>query len=604
MPETIDKLILLVYTILERWLLNTKMHLGDEKMDGRDLKSEEFVRLEAELMIQFRTSAKPYEKSIAISYLVLQLKKNRITLDIERSVRELCSVIENQRIREFAYEMLNGVEKSTIERLYHFEEETLINYILQSEDKTWDKGQDILTPRCICQLATKILDIQKEDQVVDNCLGLGEFVAEASLKQPDAYYYGVEINSYTASIAEIRLSLRKGNFCVVTGNALEENFPGKKFNKGFSNYPFGMRIRTVSEGISLMERISKTCPELSKGTSADWIFNYRLCEMLAFGGRGIAIMSLGGLWNTIDKPIREVFADRRKIEAIIKLPARLLPITSIPVAMVVLGDNNDSIRMIDASREFVEGRRQNVMSEENITRIIESYTKDSKISRGVPIQEIAKNEFNFDPTRYLEKIKEVKNGVPFKSVIKSITRGAPYTASDLDGMSSAMPTGYQYMMLANIKNGLIDQDLPYLKEIPPKYIKYCVRRGNLLLSKNGYPFKVAVAEFSDEKIVLANGNLYVIELDTEKIDPYYLKAYLESDQGIAQLKRITVGATIPNIGVAQLNTILIPLLPLQEQKQIAVRCQAVLDEIQLYRRKIEKAENILKSLFSTGEEDD
>lgn len=69
------------------------MHLGDEKMDGRDLKSEEFVRLEAELMIQFRTSAKPYEKSIAISYLVLQLKKNRITLDIERSVRELCSVI-------------------------------------------------------------------------------------------------------------------------------------------------------------------------------------------------------------------------------------------------------------------------------------------------------------------------------------------------------------------------------------------------------------------------------------------------------------------------------------------------------------------------------
>ena len=70
------------------------------------------------------------------------------------------------------------------------------------------------------------------------------------------------------------------------------------------------------------------------------------------------------------------------------------------------------------------------------------------------------------------------------------------------------------------------------------------------------------------------------------------------------MKRITVGATIPNIGVAQLNTILIPLLPLQEQKQIAVRCQAVLDEIQLYRRKIEKAENILKSLFSTGEEDD
>ena len=194
------------------------------------------------------------------------------------------------------------------------------------------------------------------------------------------------------------------------------------------------------------------------------------------------------------------------------------------------------------------------------------------------------------------------DGVPFETIIKSITRGAPLAARDLDDIASVLPTDYQYMMLANIKNGIIDKELPYLKEIPPRFEKYCIHKGNLLLSKNGYPFKVAVAEPPEDKTVLANGNLYVIELDTEKVDPYYVKAFLESDQGIVQLKRITVGATIPNIGVTQLNTIQIPLIPIEEQHKMALRYQAVLDEIELMRRKIERAENSLKTIFSTEPE--
>ena len=220
------------------------------------------------------------------------------------------------------------------------------------------------------------------------------------------------------------------------------------------------------------------------------------------------------------------------------------------------------------------------------------------------MEEIAENQFSFDPTRYNEVVEEIVDGVPFETIIKSITRGAPLAARDLDDIASVLPTDYQYMMLANIKNGIIDKELPYLKEIPPRFEKYCIHKGNLLLSKNGYPFKVAVAESPEDKTILANGNLYVIELDTEKVDPYYVKAFLESDQGIVQLKRITVGATIPNIGVNQLNTIQIPLIPIEEQHKMALRYQAVLDEIELLRRKIERAENSLKTIFSTRPEEE
>ena len=567
-------------------------------------KQMEAKKLEWDLMERLRMDARAFEKSIAIAYFVLQLKKNDISINTDKSIKELCSVIENQQIRGFIYEMLNGVEKSRIEGLFNYSEGALTEYIVTTEDKSFDKGQDYLTPKCINQLAIEILEIEKGDAVVDNCMGIGSFIAEASKVQPDASYCGVEINHSVAAIAEMRLSLVKSDCHVVTGNALEDNFCGKQFNKGFSNYPFGMRIRTVSEDIGIIERINKTCPELSKGTSADWIFNYRLCEMLVPNGIGVAVMSLGGLWNTLDKPIREAFVKNGKVKAVIKLPAKLFPNTAIPVAMIVFGYNEGCIRFIDASNEYVEGRRQNSINAQNIATIIDALNTDSSISKLVSIEEVAENQFSFDPTRYNEVVEEIVDGVPFETVIKSITRGAPLAARDLDDIASVLPTDYQYMMLANIKNGIIDKELPYLKEIPPRFEKYCIHKGNLLLSKNGYPFKVAVAEPPEDKTVLANGNLYVIELDTEKVDPYYVKAFLESDQGIVQLKRITVGATIPNIGVNQLNTIQIPLIPIEEQHKMALRYQAVLDEIELLRRKIERAENSLKTIFSTEPEEE
>ena len=100
--------------------------------------------------------------------------------------------------------------------------------------------------------------------------------------------------------------------------------------------------------------------------------------------------------------------------------------------------------------------------------------------------------------------------------------GAPCTASQLDKMVSNEVTNMQYLMLANIQNGIIDNKLPYLSSIEPKYEKYCLKNNDLILSKNGYPYKVAVASVKDGQRILANGNLYIIELDESRANPYYI----------------------------------------------------------------------------------
>lgn len=89
-----------------------------------------------------------------------------------------------------------------------------------------------------------------------------------------------------------------------------------------------------------------------------------------------------------------------------------------------------------------------------------------------------------------------------------------------------------------------------------------------ILSKNGYPYKIAVAEVKEGQRILGNGNLYIIELDEEKADPYYLAAFFGSEQGTAALRSRTVGATIPNIGVEQLTKLVIPIPPLENRKRL------------------------------------
>ena len=85
------------------------------------------------------------------------------------------------------------------------------------------------------------------------------------------------------------------------------------------------------------------------------------------------------------------------------------------------------------------------------------------------MDELRANEYNLSLERYIQKVPTFQNGVSFESIIKSITRGAPCTASQLDKMVSNEVTNMQYLMLANIQNGIIDNKLPYLSSIEPKY---------------------------------------------------------------------------------------------------------------------------------------
>ena len=310
------------------------------------------------------------------------------------------------------------------------------------------------------------------------------------------------------------------------------------------------------------------------------------------------IMTNGSTWNQSDSAIRSYFIENGLIECVIALPARLFAGTAIATSMIVFSRNNKGVRLVDASELFVEGRRVNELSYENISLIINAAKNDSDISMYVSAEQLRDNDYVLSMNRYI--VHYVADGMAFGDVIKRITRGAQLNAKALDEITTTVPTDMQYLMLANIKNGLIDKELPYLKSIDKKNDKYCLSNHSLILSKNGYPYKIAVAEVKEGQRILGNGNLYIIELDEEKADPYYLAAFFGSEQGTAALRSITVGATIPNIGVEQLTKLVIPIPPIEKQKEIADKYKTVKDEITMLQLKLEKAKNRMAHIIEEG----
>lgn len=456
-----------------------------------------------------------------------------------------------------------------------------------------------VTPDSIIRLSQKLLDIQPSDQVADLCCGYGTFLSDSALVEPRAEYCGYEINTGSKLVAAIRTSLVDDEIEVVLKDAftLLDEEPKRRFDKIFSNYPFKMPLRNLASGAKFVEQISEKLPGLSKATSSDWVFNALLCELLRDNGKAVGIMTNGSTWNGIDTPMRKYFVEKGLVESVIALPGRMFSSTTIPTSLIVLSRGNSHVRIVDASMLCHQGRRYNEFSDEDIDAIIAALYNDSEFSRDIDLDELRKNEYTLSLNRYLKEGISFSNAVPFEDVIKSISRGAPCTARQLDEMVSDEVTNMQYLMLANIQNGIIDDKLPYLSYIDPKYERYCLKNNDLILSKNGYPYKVAIANVREGQKILANGNLYIIELDHEKVDPYYLKAFFESEQGIAVLKSITVGATIPNIGVDKLKKVEIPIPSLEEQKRIAERYQTTLDEIAIYKIKLEKAMNRLHHII-------
>ncbi len=481
----------------------------------------------------------------------------------------------------------------------NFTPEQLVAFILFDNSlEDFKMGSDESTPTCLSKLSNKILDIQDNDKVLDLCSGKGSFAVEQYSLGNCKNYRGVEINYNSKFISDVRGYFLGDNYAFTLGNALDSNI-NEQFDKIFSNYPFGLRLVSMNDQKQKLIEKMKIDESIMQRASSDWLFNSVIFSSLKDNGKAVAIMTNGATWNKNDEKIRKYFVENGFVEAVISLPAKLFNSTMISTTMIIFSRNNKSVRLIDASDIYISERRKNNLDDKCIMNIVELLAKDSSKSILMDLRKFAENEYILNPVRYFEEAPEIKNGVEFGQIIKNITRGSQLKAADIDLLKSNVETDYQYLMISNINNGALELgEEQYLKEIPSNLEKYCVSNNSIILSKTGTPvFKSTVASVKAGKKLLANGNMFVIELDESKVNPYYVQAFLSSDIGRVVLKNICSGTTISTISLDKLKKMIVPLPKLEEQTEIATKYAASVDELILLKKKIEKITTRMSHVF-------
>lgn len=436
------------------------------------------------------------------------------------------------------------------------------------------------TPAGICTLAAKLMNISSGKKVADLCAGTLPFIRDCIALGIDCDYLGSEIKYSAYNLAVLRADIL-GNITVTSEDSLKLS---GKYDYVFCHSVFGVKWKYYY-------------PDCGHLASADWLFAQKCVELLDTKGKAVCLMTNGSMWNQCDIKMREKFIKSGFIETIVALPEKIYSNTAIASTLMVLSKGNKAVNLVDASKIFTSFRRTNLLLDDNINDILNAVGTTSSISCIISNEEIAANDYELYPENYTKKKPDIVNAVQFSDIITRITRGAQIKASELDTLVCENKTDTKMLMLSDMSNGIISEKLPYISKLEKRYEKYCANDGNIILSKNGYPVKAAVTSISGNEKILVNGNLYIIELDRTKVEPYYLKAYFDSEKGQAQLKSICVGVSLLNIPVEALKKMQIPMRSMSEQKKIADKYLNKQKEVIELQKKLEAAEQKLKEVF-------
>ena len=157
-------------------------------------------------------------------------------------------------------------------------------------------------------------------------------------------------------------------------------------------------------------RFRRGVPPKTKG---DYAFILHMIETLKpKSGRMGVVVPHGVLFRgSSEGKIRQQLIDENLLDAVIGLPEKLFYGTGIPAAILLFKKNksDDNVMFIDASRDFKAGKNQNLLTEENIAKIVATYKAGESVDKYAYVanrNEIKENDYNLNIPRYVDTFEE------------------------------------------------------------------------------------------------------------------------------------------------------------------------------------------------------
>ena len=284
------------------------------------------------------------------------------------------------------------------------------------------KGQ-FYTPAEVSRVMAKVIGISPANAVAsttayDPTCGSGSLLLKVAAEAGTRITLeGQEMDVTTAGLARMNMILHDFPTAnIVQGNTLA----APKFKNGdalrtydyvVANPPFS--DKTWSTGLlpasDPWQRFAWGEPPKKQG---DYAYLLHIIRSMNSTGKGACILPHGVLFRgNAEGVIREKLVCSGILKGIIGLPANLFYGTGIPACILVLDKENAQARrgifMIDASKGYTKDGAKNRLREQDIHKIVDTFTRKIEIprySRMVPLAEIAdpKNAYNLNLPRYID----------------------------------------------------------------------------------------------------------------------------------------------------------------------------------------------------------
>ena len=295
--------------------------------------------------------------------------------------------------------------------------------ISQFASESGKKAGEFYTPQQVSELLTRLTLVGKDYSagmtVYDPAMGSGSLLLnfkKYGSARDRVTYYGQEINTSTYNLAKMNLILHnvdQANRHLRNGDTLDEDWPAEEannFDAVVMNPPYS-QTWPANKGFLDDPRFSPygVLPPKSK---ADYAFLLHGYYHLKHSGVMSIVLPHGVLFRgAAEGKIRQKLLENGAIDAIIGLPANLFYSTGIPTVIVVLKkDKQDrDVMFIDASKGFEKVKTQNKLREEDINRILTTYSARQDVEKYAHLakfDEIKENDFNLNVPRYVDTFEE------------------------------------------------------------------------------------------------------------------------------------------------------------------------------------------------------
>jgi len=277
------------------------------------------------------------------------------------------------------------------------------------------KAGEFYTPQEVSKILAKLVTTGKSKlkSVYDPTCGSGSLLLRVAKEVKEVNnFYGQEMNRTTYNLARMNMILHDVHyrkFDIRQEDTLEHpQHLDMRFEAVVANPPFSANW-SASPLFMTDDRFSQY-GKLAPSSKADFAFVQHMIHQLADNGTMAVVLPHGALFRGgAELQIRRyLIEDRNYLDAVIGMPANIFYGTSIPTCILVFKkcrETPEDVLFIDASQYFDKVKTQNVLREDDIDRIIESYrsrTETEKYSKRATLKEIAGNDYNLNIPRYVD----------------------------------------------------------------------------------------------------------------------------------------------------------------------------------------------------------